>query len=81
VVQLYVRQLHASRSRPARQLKAFEKVALGPVEAHRLALRVPVSELGFHLDDGTYVVEPGRYQVFLGTASDARLAGEFEVLP
>lgn len=81
VVQLYVRQMHASRSRPARQLKAFEKVALEPREARKLVLRVPVSELGFHLDDGTYVVEPGRYQVFLGTSSDAQLAGEFEVLP
>jgi beta-glucosidase len=81
VVQLYVRQLHASRSRPGRQLKAFEKVAVAPGEARKVALRVPVSELGFHLDDGTYVVEPGRYQVFLGTASDAQLAGEFEVLP
>ncbi len=81
VVQLYVRQMHASRSRPARQLKAFEKVALEPREARKLVLRVPVSELGFHLDDGTYVVEPGRYQVFLGTSSDAQLAGEFEFLP
>jgi beta-glucosidase len=79
VVQLYVRQLHASRSRPARQLKAFEKVALAPGGASRLSLRVPVAELGFHLDDGSYVVEPGRYQVFVGTASDASLAGEFEV--
>lgn len=81
VVQLYVRQLHASRSRPGRQLKAFRKVALPPGQAEALDLTVPVAELGFHLDDGTYVVEPGRYQVFLGTASDAQLAGEFEVLP
>lgn len=81
VVQLYVRQLGASRSRPGRQLKAFEKVALGAGETARLTLRVPVSELGFHADDGSYAVEPGRYQVFLGTASDAPLAGEFEVEP
>ncbi|NNM74263.1 glycoside hydrolase family 3 N-terminal domain-containing protein [Enterovirga aerilata] len=81
VVQLYVRQLHGSRSRPARQLKAFRKIALAPGSAERLTLQVPVAELGFHLDDGTYVVEPGRYQVFLGTASDAPVVGEFEVLP
>lgn len=79
VVQLYVRQLHASRSRPARQLKAFQKVALGPGDTRRLSLRLPVSELGFHLEDGTYLVEPGRYQIYLGTASDAPLSGEFEV--
>jgi beta-glucosidase len=81
VVQLYVRQLHAGRSRPARQLKSFEKVGLNASEARKLALRVPVAEIGFHLDDGTYVVEPGRYQIFLGTSSDAQLAGEVEVVP
>ena len=81
VLQLYLRQLHASRSRPARQLKAFEKVSLNAGETRRLTLKIPVSEIGFHLDDGTYVVEAGRYQVFLGTASDAQLAGEFEVVP
>jgi beta-glucosidase len=81
VLQLYLRQLHASRSRPARQLKAFEKVSLNAGETRRLTLKIAVSEIGFHLDDGTYVVEAGRYQVFLGTASDAQLAGEFEVVP
>ncbi len=79
VVQLYVRQPYASRSRPARQLKAFEKVGLEPGAARQLALRIPVSELGFHRGDGSYVVEPGRYQVFLGTSSGAQLAGEVEV--
>lgn len=81
VVQLYVRQLHGSRSRPGRQLKAFAKVALAPGEARRIGLQVPVSDLGFHRDDGTYAVEAGRYQVFLGTASDAPPVGEFEILP
>ena len=81
VVQLYIRQLHASRSRPARQLKAFQKVRLEPGQTRRVALRVPVAELGFHLDDGSHVVEAGRYQVFVGSDSKAPLAGEFEVLP
>jgi len=79
VVQLYVRQMHASRSRPARQLKSFAKVGLEPGAARQVILRVPVAEIGFHRDDGSYVVEPGRYQVFLGTSSDAQLAGEVEV--
>jgi beta-glucosidase len=53
VVQLYTRDLVASRSRPVRELKAFEKVALAPGEARTLTLHVPVARLGFHLDDGT----------------------------
>ena len=77
--QLYVRQPVASRSRPLRELKAFEKVALAPGESKEVTLRVPVRELGFHLDDGTYVVEPGRFQVWVGGSSLADLGTSFEV--
>ena len=66
-------------SRPLRELKAFEKVALEPGESRRVTLRVPVERLGFHLDDGTYVVEPGEIQVFLGTSSAADPVGSVEI--
>jgi beta-glucosidase len=79
VVQLYVHDPVASRSRPVRELKAFEKVTLGPGEERIIALRVPVRELGFHLEDGTYVVEPGRFQVGVGGNSRAELKASFEV--
>ena len=79
VAQLYVRDPVASRSRPVRELKAFEKVALAPGEARTMTLRVPVRELGFHLEDGTYVVEPGRFEVGVGGNSLAELKGSFEV--
>ena len=46
---------------------------LAPGEARTLTLEVPVRRLGFHLDDGTYVVEPGEFQVFVGGHSDAAL--------
>ena len=80
VVQLYVRQLVASRSRPLRRLAAFEKVALAPGEARVVTFRVPVADLGFHDDEARYVVEPGPFQVFVGTASDATLSGRFDVV-
>ncbi|HEX2555888.1 MAG TPA: beta-glucosidase BglX [Microvirga sp.] len=80
VVQLYVRDPVASRSRPVRELKAFEKIALQPGEARTVALRVPVRSLGFHLEDGTYLVEPGAFQVWVGGSSLADLEGRFEVL-
>ncbi len=44
-----------------------------------MTLRVPTSDLGFHLDDGTYVVEPGRFKVWVGANSDATLEGSFEL--
>jgi beta-glucosidase len=79
VVQLYTRDPVASRSRPLKELKAFEKVALEPGEAKRVTLRVPVEDLGFHLDDGTYVVEPGEIRLFVGGHSLAGPAGSVEI--
>ncbi|WP_445501023.1 beta-glucosidase BglX [Microvirga sp. G4-2] len=80
VVQLYIRDPVASRSRPLRQLKAFEKINLNPGETKRVSLRVPVESLGFHLDDGSYVVEAGAIQVFVGGSSLAEQVGEVEIV-
>jgi beta-glucosidase len=79
VAQLYVRDLVASRSRPVRQLKGFDKVALGPGESRTVTFRVPVAELGFHQPDGSYVVEPGAFEAWIGGSSAAALSGRFEV--
>lgn len=79
VIQLYIRQTVASVSRPVRQLKAFEKIALAPGETRRVTLRVPVRDLGFHREDGSYVVEPGPFEAYVGTSSSTTLRGEFEV--
>ncbi|WP_441998891.1 glycoside hydrolase family 3 N-terminal domain-containing protein [Microvirga sp. 2TAF3] len=80
VVQLYTRDPIASRSRPLRELKAFEKVALAPGEARRVTLRVPVEALGFHQDDGTYRIEAGTIQAFIGGNSLAEPAGEASIM-
>jgi beta-glucosidase len=45
-----------------------------------VTFRLPGRDLGFHHDDGTFVVEPGRFQVFVGANSLADLAGGFEVV-
>lgn len=79
VVQLYMRDPVASRSRPLRQLKAFEKIALNPGESKQVRLRVPIEELGFHLDDGTYVVEAGDIEVFVGGNSLADPIGKVAI--
>ena len=79
VVQLYTRDPVASRSRPLRELKAFEKIALKAGEAKRVTLRAPVESLGFHLDDGTYLVEAGAIEAFIGGNSLAAPVGEAEI--
>jgi beta-glucosidase len=79
VAQLYMRDPVATRARPIRELKAFEVLRLAPGESREVTFRVPVADLGFHLVDGTYVVEPGAFQVFAGGDARAGLEGRFEV--
>ena len=79
MAQLYVRDVVASRSRPVRELKSFEKIRLAPGESRVVTFRIPARELGFHLEDGTYVVEPGAFDVWVGGNSLADLGTRFEV--
>jgi beta-glucosidase len=79
VVQLYVRDLVADRSRPVRELKGFAKVSLAPGETRRVRIDVPVSEFAFHLEDGTAEIDPGTFQLWMGGSSKATLSGTFEV--
>ncbi|MCA0320399.1 MAG: glycoside hydrolase family 3 C-terminal domain-containing protein [Proteobacteria bacterium] len=79
VVQFYVRQKVASRSRPLRQLRHFEKVTLEPGAARAVRFALPVRSLGFHDDQGRYHVEPGEYEIYAGTDSNATLAATVTV--
>lgn len=79
IVQLYVRDQVASVTRPVRELKAFERLALGPGEQRTVRFEVPVRELGFFGPEMRYVVEPGRFNVWVSPDSTGGLEGEFEV--
>jgi len=81
IVQLYVRDLVASRSRPLRELKGFQKLALAAGEEKTASFTLEAKELGFHDDAGRYLVEPGEFQVFVGGSSTADLSARFEVKP
>ena len=65
VVQVYVRDLVGSITRPVKELKAFERVSLKAGESRRLELRIPVSDLAFFGLDGKKKVEPGDFQLWV----------------
>jgi beta-glucosidase len=79
IVQLYVRDLTASVTRPVKELKGFQRVSLSPGESIRVRFVVPVDSLGFYGLDLQYVVEPGTFQVWIGPSSAEGLEGAFEV--
>jgi beta-glucosidase len=79
VVQLYVRDLVGSVSRPVKELKAFQRVSLQPGEEQTVRFAVPVRDLGFHGLDMRYTVEPGAFKVWAGPNAAEGLEGAFEV--
>lgn len=80
-VQLYVRDDVASRTRPGRELKAFEKVFLRGGETSTVELKVKYPDLAFFTARGKWEVESGDFTIFVGHDSDAILSEAFTVLP
>ncbi|ATC65632.1 beta-glucosidase BglX [Nibricoccus aquaticus] len=79
IAQLYTRDLIGQITRPVRELKGFERVPLKSGESRTITFNVPASELGFFNEDGRYIVEPGKFHVWVGGSSTATLIGEFEL--
>ncbi|SEG06391.1 glycoside hydrolase family 3 N-terminal domain-containing protein [Bosea lathyri] len=71
VVQLYIRQPVAGRSRPLRELKGFDKLMLRAGETRRVQFTLKASQLGAHDDEGRYQVDPGEVEIYLGGSSQA----------
>ena len=65
VVQVYVRDVVGSVTRPVKELKHFERVSLKAGEQRRLQLSVPVSDLAFYGLDSVKKVEPGDFQLWV----------------
>ena len=65
VVQVYVRDLVGSVTRPVKELKAFERVSLKAGESMALEMEIPVSDLAFYGLDGVKKVEPGAFRLWV----------------
>jgi beta-glucosidase len=67
VAQLYKRQMTASITPAMRKLRAFEKIELALGERRIVRVRVPVSALGFVRRNDRYAVEPGDFELDVGS--------------
>ncbi|MGA9069298.1 MAG: fibronectin type III-like domain-contianing protein, partial [Terracidiphilus sp.] len=82
VVQLYIHQRAGSASRPVRQLKGFERVALAAGEKKAVHFSLGKDELKFWSPEAKdWVVEPEAFDVWAGGDSKAPLHAEFSVTP
>ena len=79
VVQVYVRDLVGSITRPVKELKHFERVTLEPGESRTLTVGIPVRDLAFVGLDGVKKVEPGEFQLWVAGDSASGEPVSFEV--
>jgi beta-glucosidase len=81
-VQFYVRDPVASRSRPVRELKGFQKIRLDPGEERQVRFTVTVEALTFfraeRLGEPEQIWEPGMFIVQIGTNSQDLLSAAIE---
>ncbi|CDR01215.1 glycoside hydrolase family 3 N-terminal domain-containing protein [Streptomyces iranensis] len=71
VVQLYVRDLVASVTRPMRQLLGWARVGLAPGEAHVVEFTVPADRLAFVGPESAWIVEPGEFEFSVASSAEA----------
>jgi beta-glucosidase len=81
VVQLYLRDVVSSVSRPIRELKGFRRISLAPGETKTVEFVLGRDALSFLDRSLKPVVEPGTFEVMVGSSSeDIRARGTFEVV-
>jgi len=80
VVQLYIRDVAASITRPVKELKGFKRITLKPGEKQRVEFTLGPEHLGFYNREMKFVVEPGEFKVMVGASSEDVIEKSFEVV-
>ena len=79
-VQLYLRDMVGSITRPVKELKGFQQVTLNPGETKTVTFNISVEDCKFYNGDLVYGYEPGKFKVFIGKSSEDVKEGEFELV-
>jgi len=69
VVQMYVRDLVSSVTRPVKELKGFKKIALQAGQTETVALDITTKALALYDLEMKYTVEPGEFEIMIGNSS------------
>ena len=81
VVQLYVRDLVGSVTRPVQELKGFEKIALAPGQSRTVSFTIGPEDLAFTRADMSHGWEPGQFRLWIAPSSgpEASTPVEFSI--
>ena len=80
IVQLYIRDLVASVSRPVKELKGFERITLKAGESKNVTFTITPEMLKFYNYDLKYVLEPGDFSIMVGPNSRDLKTAKLKVL-
>jgi len=81
IVQLYTHQFTGSLTRPVKELKGFQRIALKTSESKTVTFALPKQSLGYYNGENRFVIEPGRFELWLGGSSETGLHTEFTLKP
>ena len=77
VAQLYIRDKVATVVRPVKELKGFQKITVAAGEVKQVEFVLTDAELGFYNSKGEFIVEPGEFEIMVGTSSETGVTGKF----
>jgi len=80
VVQLYIRDLVGSITRPVKELKRFKKIFIKAGENKKVSFEITAEDLSFYRKDFSYGTEPGEFSVFVGGNSRDVMTVKFELI-
>jgi beta-glucosidase len=79
IVQLYIRDLIGDVTRPVKELKGFKKVHLNKGETITVAFAISPQDLAYYHQDMSFSVDPGDFEIFIGTNSEETRNKMFEI--
>jgi beta-glucosidase len=80
VVQMYIRDLVGTSTRPVKELKGFQKIELKAGASKTVSFEISVNDLKYYNYDLKYVAEPGDFKVFIGGNSRDVKEANFKLL-
>ena len=79
VVQLYIRDMVSSITRPVKELKGFRRISLKPGESKTVSFTLTSKDIEYYDNNGKPLIEPGLFKVWVGGSSVSGLEGEFNL--
>ena len=77
VVQMYIRDLFASVTRPVKELKDFKMVSLKPGESKEISFEIDSKTIQFYTANNKWEAEAGDFKLFIGGSSKTKLETDF----